>query len=149
MASVCWATVGDGLQHAALRRRDGRDLVLEFPCGESTGKLLASRANCQLRSPLQDRPFTGGWPFWMPVCNREWCLTHYAAFLGSSPSLIASPKASAELRAVEAKLQLLSFDPGLALKVAASRFRLQALERSLAEPLELCAVGEEEEEATA
>ncbi len=139
MTSISWGTVTAGLQHAVLRRRDGGELIMEFPCGERTGRVVATRANCSLRVPLQARPFTT-WPHWMPVCHQEFCLKHYAEFLVSSPSLVSSPKCQAELQRVEAKLQLMSFDPGLAGKMRASRLGLQALERSLVDvsPLHVC-----------
>lgn len=140
MASVCWASVSAGLQHAAYRRRDGQGgLVLEFPCGEHAPGIEATSFNSQLDVPLQHEPFES-WPFWMPVCHQEWCLTQYAKFLGSSPSLICSPKVQAELKAVEAKLQLVRFDPSMPAKVRASRLGLEALERSLADPPDLRSV---------
>lgn len=141
MASICWASVSAGLQHAAYRRRDGDGgLVLEFPCGEPVVDVELTSFNCQLRVPLQFIPFTG-WPFWMAVCNREWCLTQYAKFLGDSPSLRCSPKCQEELRQVEAKLQLVRFDPSLPGKMRASRLGLEALERSLTDPPDLYSVG--------
>lgn len=136
MSRISWATVSLELQHAVFRRRDGGQLILEFPCGVDVGRVVATPDNCQLTVPLQARPFTT-WPHWMPVCRRAWCLQNYEAFLESSPSLRSSPKVREELAVVRADLQVARFDPSLPGKILASRRGLLALERSLTEDPDL------------
>lgn len=131
MASISWALgLTDGLQHAVFRRRDGQELVLEYPCGVTAERIVATPENCQLHTPLRTEPFSG-WCGWMPVCDSAWCLQSYVDFLQSSPTLRCSPRCADQLADAEERLAAYTFDPMLAARVRASRASLLELERML------------------